>query len=1156
MQIWPVAQPKTQLPKNFLDAIRQQPITPMSSATAPIATPAWEAPTMPSFTQPTAEPFKITPLQNLWWPVMPWSQMWWFPQDVNVRWLLDKVISSGKATKSQLDVLMWQIKDKEKARRLLTDLESQWVTFEIPEPKKTTAETFAATKKQVEDVTKTLRMPEIWRVWWLALDVAEWVVNLASSIPDIYKNRARKWQDAILAMDQNFWQSLYQTLLQWVWVWVDITWEAFAQWLWVLDKQTNKVISNSIMSFMNSPRWQEIAEQISELRGRYNELAEANPIDARNLDAWMVAIELLLEAVWAWGVKQAWKAGTRALWTTFKWLTTEAPTLWRVLETPQVRPALERLGKPEYLWQARIVNSIESQIWFTDKLIASATWLDPRTVSNARNNKSLIILWDLQGWDRESTVQHVLDNIESAIERYSEWGQAYQAIRESGNVIESMPIQQRVADYLNKNGIGVAVTTRWTTDTFDLTFKPTTKFTAAEQNLLREAILPILDIEDVIIWADEFLNVRTRLTKAAAFDRNVTKWKDATDYIKWLRKEVNDVAKWAIPWLKEADDIYSNIVDEVSNVASIFFKDWTQSTNVFNKVRSILREPASSKTKQALLRAVPDIEDRMLYMDIANDIARTSWTQKTWTYITAILWWILWMSWWPIWSIMWTLLWFYIQTPDLMKSLLIRWWTPQQAAEAIAKKLSRQEALLNSEKRLIQDAIQKASELPPAMPETPTIPPLWPQTPPTWWIPPMSSIPNRWWTPVMTAGWFPEFVQWPSSTARQQQVIADQARRLRWETAENLTSAPQTSIMDETLSTTQWGMETPKTIKLWIKSKFSSEGSYKDIPVIRRENNITLYQWWTDPNQQFWTSNKKYAESFWKVKEKTGDFFLVDNWNRMTDVYVEANKVVDNVPTTQWVASPTKQAVNTTERSNIAELKALIKKNKDMKSQPVTFDLADELELYNNKKDFFKENIGNILVEWDNKIKIKWVQWKTIMWEWNWEPIELDMETFIADPAGIRIEQPAISKKRAEQMKKKLQEKNKIIKDLEKKAENYYWEQAMYDALDRDYEIMLKSVDPEWYAEYKSKMESSILRSASKWQYESKLLEDYRKKIESLNSREKRIWMVWRQRVWKQAKEKQSMDWLKRKEKIITELWEDFNLDQFEAMDLFEELQK
>jgi hypothetical protein len=34
-----------------------------------------------------------------------------------------------------------------------------------------------------------------------------------------------------------------------------------------------------------------------------------------------------------------------------------------------------------------------------------------------------------------------------------------------------------------------------------------------------------------------------------------------------------------------------------------------------------------------------------------------------------------------------------------------------------------------------------------------------------------------------------------------------------------------------------------------------------------------------------------------------------------------------------------------------------------MKSQPVTFDLADELELYNNKKDFFKENIGNILVE-------------------------------------------------------------------------------------------------------------------------------------------------------------------------------------------------
>jgi hypothetical protein len=82
--------------------------------------------------------------------------------------------------------------------------------------------------------------------------------------------------------------------------------------------------------------------------------------------------------------------------------------------------------------------------------------------------------------------------------------------------------------------------------------------------------------------------------------------------------------------------------------------------------------------------------------------------------------------------------------------------------------------------------------------------------------------------------------------------------------------------------------ETPKTVKVWIKSKFSNDGGYADIPVIRKEKNITLYQGGSAEGRQFWTPDEKYAKQFGEVTEKTGDFYKIDNGNRVTDVYVEA----------------------------------------------------------------------------------------------------------------------------------------------------------------------------------------------------------------------------------------------------------------------------
>jgi len=61
---------------------------------------------------------------------------------------------------------------------------------------------------------------------------------------------------------------------------------------------------------------------------------------------------------------------------------------------------------------------------------------------------------------------------------------------------------------------------------------------------------------------------------------------------------------------------------------------------------------------------------------------------------------------------------------------------------------------------------------------------------------------------------------------------------------------------------------TPETVKVWNKSKFSTDGAYADIPVTRRVDNITLYQGGSNEGRQFWTPDKKYSSQFGEVKRK------------------------------------------------------------------------------------------------------------------------------------------------------------------------------------------------------------------------------------------------------------------------------------------------
>jgi len=112
--------------------------------------------------------------------------------------------------------------------------------------------------------------------------------------------------------------------------------------------------------------------------------------------------------------------------------------------------------------------------------------------------------------------------------------------------------------------------------------------------------------------------------------------------------------------------------------------------------------------------------------------------------------------------------------------------------------------------------------------------------------------------------------------------------------------APEASLVKEakkykTADEFVKSQKTPDKVSVWIKSKFSDKWAYKDIPVIRKVENKKLYQWWSDGKRQFWTENKEYAEKFGNVKEKVGTFYEVNNGNRVTKVYIDAEQQLTDI---------------------------------------------------------------------------------------------------------------------------------------------------------------------------------------------------------------------------------------------------------------------
>lgn len=512
-------------------------------------------------------------------------------------------------------------------------------------------------------------------------------LNIAEGISEAYKRR--QWKiDEIIQAEATGQQWATRSTLQWLWQAMWLGWDIIGEWfmgaLKVLDEQIGWLGSKLLSKAGETQAAKDWLALLWEWVEKYNEIVEKNPELGRDLDAAFGAADFLFNFAWV-GLLWKWAKEAKAL--TRAWVADSIVARTPLKEATQI---------------ARIAEEVTPWVSFVDKAISQIAKVDPQTANTLRKNKGLIVYGDAQWWTKETVAQWVVDTLEANAGRFGEAGGAYNAIRETAQQVDMIPIKNKLVSELAKEGITVV--------DGNLVFPSgLKKFDVTDQNIIKEAVEAFLKEWDVTD-ANKFLDGRMLLTKQAGFDRNVTKSKAATDYIKRLRGAINSEAKLQIGWLEQADAVYSAINENIDTLMKEFFKDWVQKGNIETKLNSIMRRLDSDPQKQALKRLIPDIEDKIDYLKVAADLEKSQWN-KVATYMasTLPLWWF--MAAWPIGWLLWFLASAYFAGWDVVKNLLMRFGTGwEDIASQIAKKVAKQEKLLANEQKMIQEAIENAKK--------------------------------------------------------------------------------------------------------------------------------------------------------------------------------------------------------------------------------------------------------------------------------------------------------------------------------------------------------------------------------------------------------------------------------------------------------------
>lgn len=477
----------------------------------------------------------------------------------------------------------------------------------------------------------------------------------------------------------------------------------------------------------------------------------------------------------------------------------------------------------------KVASKIGKGLGKTSETVTSqVTGLSPKTIETLKQAPDEFSEANKVKYSRENIGEEVFSTIKKAQSELRETGSAYNPIREARTPV--VGTRSAVIDFLNANGLQY--------DNFKNKIKLTADSTLDSKDV--KVIQEFLDrFAKDSIDSNQYLNARMWLDDKARW--NVDTSRSGQNFIKRLRGVVGEVGDKQIPGLSELDDVYKSESKFLSNVAKDYLKkdgnNYVLKDEALSKIANLTNEGRQNVLAR-LQRYIPDIDKKVNITQALEDIEKTK-GQKTGTYVRSL---VGAGGGFATGGLPGAIAGIVATSPDVASTLI-----------RAGSKLGSKTAPFRDKVNQLMKQINRL-ELPPAQKQK------------------INSL----FTEDLIGkkaklGLSLEDVSGQSPKGSMFDDLENEARK--YKTAEEFVKA----------------QEAPKTVTVWNKSKFSNEGAYTERPVIRKVENKTLYQG-GDDSRQFWTPNKKYAEQFGNVKEKTGTFYQIDNGNRMTDVYVDASK--------------------------------------------------------------------------------------------------------------------------------------------------------------------------------------------------------------------------------------------------------------------------
>ena len=707
-----------------------------------------------------------------------------------------------------------------------------------------------------------------------------------------------------------------------IWWANDLIWDAVVWWvkaIWDIVTWGNReeFVNSVTEKIKDTPLYNDyIKEWLSVLwqgMEQYNQWKQENPVAWANTDALLNVVDLWLNFVWWWVAK---KAGQEALESGIvkagkEWLETAVSTVGK-MKIPEVNMPSMKVPKAvsnkvdmvieqlEWVWKAK-------KEWIQNNPYSKEIY--SKVIDDIDNGNAPQNYKDMQEPYTKKVVEEldtILDDVKS---QKWEWGEAFNLLRQDQTPIDTTVEIKSMNDLL-----------KWTDYNLKTFLNRVDKWNLLGTRKILDNTATISTLHDIRKWLDDLM------LKAQA---NKDSWE--FKILKDMRKIVDGKLK-ENPDRVKADEEWARISKDIQEIEEgITYREQRKKWQIRDNIDSIIENinnPAKAKLRERLLQYMPDIWERISAIRGIPEIAKAYTTIPQWVIgrTAGALWWVaIWSTGWIPWMILWWIAWMFAdvwlsqlrrnaikkaiakQSPKALEKL----WEIQKAI-ADGKKLRAEQVIelqnfTNNLKKSLpandKELINKVSELPKVM-KTSLVPVK------EW------ALESRWYTQKLTS---PKRditeinpTAWKTYTARDileemrakknksnvsskidtikakdnQNIAVNKTealkKELKWVKSDTLVSK------SDSMSNKNIIKDTPKTIEVWIKSKFSDKWSYKEVPVIRKVENTTLYQWWSDWKRQFWTTDKKYAEQFWKVQSKKWDFYQVDNGNRVIDVYVEA----------------------------------------------------------------------------------------------------------------------------------------------------------------------------------------------------------------------------------------------------------------------------